>query len=1161
MKSTLQLMLTSYLLLMTSYFLNAQVGINEDGSNADASAMLDVKSTDKGILIPRMTTTQRTDINSPATGLLVFDITTETFWFKNATSWVELKDGTTPATLADTDNDTKIQVEESADEDTIRFDIGGVEYFKFIDKGRMEFENTFGNIFIGKDAGANEDYTPIFGNTKSNIAVGDSSLALNTSGQYNTAIGVSTMKSNTTGSYNTVFGAFALENSIMGINNTAIGAGALYSNKGGNANTVIGSGAMSNNIGGSTNVAIGQSAGAFSTSSANVFIGAYAGAQKTVGFANVMIGHGAGELNGGTKNIFIGYEAGRNETGNNKLYIDNSSTSSPLIYGEFNSNLIRINGTLNINNAFSFPKVDGTNGQVLQTDGSGSLSWVALTDSDNQELSLSNDILSIANGTSNIDLSAYANSNTILIQDADNDTKIQVEESADEDIIRFDIEGTEKLTLQKSITGRPRMEFLDNSNSIYIGKGAGDKDNGTATNIAIGDSAFIENTSGIYNLAIGYKTLKNNTSGNANTAIGAYSTLEDNTTGSNNVAFGSLAGYRNTTGEHNILIGGVAGGGNQNGDNNVLIGHQAGAGSSSLTGHDKHNNVMIGYLAGGANQGDANVFLGYRAGGGELGSNKLYIENSNSSTPLIYGEFDNDLVRINGNLEVTGSFPTSTLLSDTDNDTKIQVEESADEDAIRFDIEGTEYFRMDKYQFIASNSNIAFGNHNTLQFLTTGTDNIALGVAALSGDSTGSNNIALGFGAGQFNGTGSNNLFLGYQAGGASFSVNNSILIGYQAGYLETNSNRLYIENSSSVSPLIYGEFDNDLLRVNGTLNINNAFSFPTTDGTNGQVLQTDGSGTLSWSTATDNDNQDLSLSNDILSITNGVSNIDLSAYANSNVALVQDTDNDTKVQVEKNNDDDIIRFDLEGNEQFIMEDSKLTIKAVTLSSNPIDLVFNNNTVSGGSTAKNEINNVLPWGFNISDEDYKMNFKINGNTALTLKGDKAVRVSDSYDLPTDNGNMGEVLVTDGAGNTAWTTLNTTDNLGNHQATQNIRLNNKYLSNDGGNEGVSIDNSGNTTVSGTLKVGGTSAISGFLKASIARDVSNISSNSTRVETFTVTGAAVGNVVYVSPRADIGGRLVIGQVWVSAANTVSVRFRNVGGSGQNPPNTTYDFVVIQ
>jgi len=57
------------------FLLHAQVAINTYGSSPDGSAMFVVKSTTKGMLVSRMTTTQRTAISSPATGLLVFDET------------------------------------------------------------------------------------------------------------------------------------------------------------------------------------------------------------------------------------------------------------------------------------------------------------------------------------------------------------------------------------------------------------------------------------------------------------------------------------------------------------------------------------------------------------------------------------------------------------------------------------------------------------------------------------------------------------------------------------------------------------------------------------------------------------------------------------------------------------------------------------------------------------------------------------------------------------------------------------------------------------------------------------------------------------------------------------------------------------------------------
>ncbi len=66
------------------------VGINSTGATPDASAILDVGSTTKGMLTPRMKTTQRTAIIAPAKGLLVFDNDTDSFWFYDGTQWIEL---------------------------------------------------------------------------------------------------------------------------------------------------------------------------------------------------------------------------------------------------------------------------------------------------------------------------------------------------------------------------------------------------------------------------------------------------------------------------------------------------------------------------------------------------------------------------------------------------------------------------------------------------------------------------------------------------------------------------------------------------------------------------------------------------------------------------------------------------------------------------------------------------------------------------------------------------------------------------------------------------------------------------------------------------------------------------------------------------------------
>jgi hypothetical protein len=81
------LYISVFLVLCANQLMGQAVSINTDGSLPNASSILDVKSTTKGVLVPRMTSAERNAIAAPATGLLVYDLTTQSYWYFNGTVW------------------------------------------------------------------------------------------------------------------------------------------------------------------------------------------------------------------------------------------------------------------------------------------------------------------------------------------------------------------------------------------------------------------------------------------------------------------------------------------------------------------------------------------------------------------------------------------------------------------------------------------------------------------------------------------------------------------------------------------------------------------------------------------------------------------------------------------------------------------------------------------------------------------------------------------------------------------------------------------------------------------------------------------------------------------------------------------------------------------
>jgi hypothetical protein len=236
------------MLLLVSSTLSAQVGINTDGSAPDNSAMLDVKSTTKGVLIPRMSAIDRTNIINPAAGLMVYQ-TNETagFYYFTGTAWQYLPATSSISAIRDANGDTKVQTEKNTNDDNIRFDVGGNERMVLYD-GRLHLSFPLSNTSIGDGAGSNI-----------------------TNGYENLFVGYSTGYSNSTGYNNMFLGAWSGYANTEGYGNTFAGFYSGGSNSTGNANSYFGQLTGSSNDIGSFNSFFGESTGSGIDGSNNSF--------------------------------------------------------------------------------------------------------------------------------------------------------------------------------------------------------------------------------------------------------------------------------------------------------------------------------------------------------------------------------------------------------------------------------------------------------------------------------------------------------------------------------------------------------------------------------------------------------------------------------------------------------------------------------------------------------------------------------------------------------------------------------------------------------------------------------------------------------------------------------------------------------------------------
>ena len=234
------------------------VGTNIDNSIPHASAILDVKSTDKGILVPRVTSIQRNGIASPAVGLLVFDTDTESFWYHDSSGWKNLLSPTSGWSVSGNTAGAN-DFMGTTNNQSLLFKANNFQ------SGKIDLvsQNTFWGYRSGESV---------------------------TSGYLNTAIGWQALRSNTSGVNNTASGQEALFSNTMGGNNTATGQGALYFNLTGNSNTAQGVGALGSNSTGSNNTAMGMQALFDNGGSFNSAVGKNSLTYNTTGNNNTAVG-------------------------------------------------------------------------------------------------------------------------------------------------------------------------------------------------------------------------------------------------------------------------------------------------------------------------------------------------------------------------------------------------------------------------------------------------------------------------------------------------------------------------------------------------------------------------------------------------------------------------------------------------------------------------------------------------------------------------------------------------------------------------------------------------------------------------------------------------------------------------------------------------------
>ena len=514
------------ILLFSAFFfititIRAQVGIGTE--TPESSSVLDISSTSKGLLVPRMTQIQKNAISNPATGLLLYQTDgTVGFYSYNGSNWLLL--------------------------------INNSSQGLYFGPGLGNGDN---NLGVGTSLGT--------GNGKRNTGIGSRALESysGTGFDNNTAIGYYNLKKLTSGQQNTGLGAETMYELTTGSNNTSIGAQSL-NNITGSGNSALGKAAGQSLTSGSNNVIIGFNADVGSNDLINAIS---IGANATVGASNkIQLGDSnitnietSGSITAGAITI-PNTDGSANQIlktdGSGTLSWATPSTSTPtFLYGTEN---VLLDGTTS-------PNI----GSMHRSVGLGYLTLNSVTSGNKNVAIGARSMHDNTTGYMNVGIGWNSlNKNTT----GGRNIAIGGSEALDANTTGSNNLAIGDRSMTYNVSGQSNVAIGSNS---LLNNNSGNYN--TMVGVEAGSGIRTESgNTGNDNVGLGYRALQLNYSGDRNVAIG-WDALR-RTKGSSNVGLGYMAGWYNVNGYNNTFIGKKAGIGSGNATNlfnTTAIGHNA----------------------------------------------------------------------------------------------------------------------------------------------------------------------------------------------------------------------------------------------------------------------------------------------------------------------------------------------------------------------------------------------------------------------------------------------------------------------------------------------------------------------------------------------------------------------------------------------------------